>query len=263
MRSAGRNGSVCVRSDLRAGAGWSAGGFSVQVLDAHRPGRRRAGQDRKLHRHPESELRLSQGRHRQENLRQPRSFARPAGLPHGDPDRESGWHARLAPQVRAGQPDQCHLGRPRRCSDGGTHGERQHHLQLHLARHEERSAGRGDSARGLGRRERFLVSLGRRCGHYRRGSGQRRQVPRSTARLQGRGPSGLCGPAAEHVWQLAFLSRLPRRWLHEARRRVGQEAPEDLSAFGGRESSIGQVHQCLGRSLELLSRPATTRSGNF
>ena len=44
-------------------------------------------------------LRLSRGRHRREDLRQPRSFARPAGVPHGDPDRESGRHARLDPQI--------------------------------------------------------------------------------------------------------------------------------------------------------------------
>ena len=38
---------------------------------------------------------------------------------------------------------------------------------------------------GPGRRQRFLVPLGRRYGHHRRGSGQRRQVPPSAARLQG------------------------------------------------------------------------------
>ena len=36
-------------------------------------------------------------------------------------------------QVRAGQPDRRPLGRPCRCPHGGTDGERQHRLQLHLA----------------------------------------------------------------------------------------------------------------------------------
>jgi len=72
---------------------------------------------------------------------------------------------------------------------------------------------------------------------------------------KGEGPGGLCGPSAEHVWQLAFLSRLPRRWRHAARRRNGQEAPEDLSVVGGRQSACDQVRQCLGCSLEFFVAP--------
>ena len=43
-------------------------------------------------------------------------------------------------------------------------------------------------------------------------------------------PAGLLRRAAEHLRQLAGLPRLSRRRLDQARRRVGQEEPEDLSA---------------------------------
>ena len=70
----------------------------------------------------------------------------------------------------------------------------------------------------LGGIDDFLVSLGRRRRHYRRGPRERRQVSRAAARIQGRSPGRLHRPAAEHVWQLAIFPRLSRRWLNEARR---------------------------------------------
>ena len=59
----------------------------------------------------------------------------------------------------------------------------------------------------------------------------RRQVSRSAARLQRRNSRGL-HVVVQHVWQLAVSSELSRRWLDEARRRIGQEELKDLSACG-------------------------------
>ena len=78
---------------------------------------------------------------------------------------------------------------------------------------------------------------------------------------KGEVPPGLHRRAPEHLWQLALLPRLCRRWLHQARRRIGEEAPQDLSALRGRQSARDEVRQCLGRAGQLRRARVTTRSG--
>ena len=111
-----------------------------------------------------------------------------------------------------------HLGTSGRSRDRRTDGERQHHLQLHLGRHQEGAAGRGGSAQGAraGVND-FLVSLGRRRRHHRRRQGHRRQIPRAAARLQGRCPGRATTSCGRDVRQLAGLPGIPRRWLDQAR----------------------------------------------
>ena len=53
---------------------------------------------------------------------------------------QAGMRDSLGP-VRPGQPNRRHLGKPRRSAHRRAHRQRQHDLQLHLDRHQERSAG--------------------------------------------------------------------------------------------------------------------------
>ncbi len=232
VRRAGRNGLVWCRADLRAIAGWSVGESSVQVLDAHRPGRGRAGQDRKLHRHAEPELRLSRRPDTVEKIYDnlDRSRALQAYLMAIPIVNQAGMRDSLAQFGPDNQTDVIweNLVDPRTVELTANDNTIYNFIWIDT---QEGPARRRSSARGPGRRERLLVSLGRRCRHHRRGPRQRRQVSRAAARLQGRGSRGLRRRAPEHLRQLALLPRLRRRWLHQARRRVGEEAPQDLSAL--------------------------------
>jgi hypothetical protein len=64
-------------------------------------------------------------------------------------------------------------------------------------------------------------------------------------------PPGYIVVRPEHLRQLVLLPRLPGRRLDQARRRIGEEAPQDLSALRRRQSAADEVRQCLGRSGQL------------
>ena len=64
-------------------------------------------------------------------------------------------------------------------------------------------------------------------------------------------PRRLLRRAPEHLRQLGALPDLSRGWLAQARRRVGQEAPEDLSAGRCGQSRPCEVRQCLGHPGQL------------
>ena len=143
-------------------------------------------------------------------------LAMPAGEPGGESQRD--------PRVGAGKHDRADL----RAADGLAvdlpHGERQHRLQLDVARSPQGAAGRSRCRRRCSALindmwYRWVIDVG--ITGPDKGAG--RQVPAAAARLQGRGAGGLHRRAAADVQHLDPLAQLPGRRRPEAGRGSGEE----------------------------------------
>ena len=181
---------------------------------------------------------------------------RPAGVPHGDPIvNQAGMRDSLGKFGPANQTDVLweDLVDPRTVEF--TANDNTVYNFIWLTPKKGRWSWR--SSRRPWRRKRFLVPLGRGYRYYRRGSGQRRQVSPSSARYKGDVPEGYLvvgrAPMATGCFSGPSWSTAP-----PSPASVGQEAPEDLSAFRGCQSAGDEVRQCFGRPLEFC-RPRRLR----
>ena len=140
-------------------------------------------------------------------------------MPAGEPGGESQRH----PRVGAGKYDRADLRAAHGLAVDLPHRQRQHRLQLDVARSPQGPAGRRGAPEGARCDQRHVVPLGHRCRHHRAGQGQGRQVPAAAARLQGRGAEGLHRRAIADLQHLDPLAQLPGQRRPEAGRGPGEE----------------------------------------
>ena len=153
------------------------------------------------------------------------------------------------------------LGGPGRSEDRGTDRERQHDLQLHLARHHKGPMVVEIPPKVLGAINDFWYRWVADVGITGADKGEGGKYLVLPPGYKGDIPPGYNRRAAEHLWQLAGISRVSS-WTDRrspassrSRRTCGS------IAWRRRQSAGDEVRQCLGDPRRTSSRRVTIRSG--